>query len=238
MLKKYQGFNFVFGLIFITQLLTESDTLTHIFLVPNIHYFVKPLITLSLFGLLLFQTGLRGRFSKRIGLGLLCGLVGDVFLLFDDRYEQFFVYGLVAFLIGHLFYLSAFYLDYKVNKSVYQKHTKNAIIAYAFYSTLFCAALWPFLGTLRIPVIIYAFVISVMGVMAVNRFGRVNSLSFKLIFIGSILFAISDTILAINRFVYDFKLAGGLVMATYMIAQYLITIGNLERKMKKKVEEI
>ncbi len=238
MLKKYQGFNFIFGLVFIIQLITESDTLTDILLFPNIHYFIKPLITLSLFGLLLYHTGLRGRFSKLIGAGLLFGLLGDVFLMFDDRYESLFIYGLIAFLIGHIAYMSAFYLDYKISKDVYKKYSKDAIIAYSFFSVIFCAGLWTYLGNLKIPVILYAIVISLMGIMAVNRFGRVNSLSFKLIFYGSILFVLSDSVLAIDRFVYSFKFGGAIVMASYMAAQYLITIGNLERKLKKKVEEI
>ncbi|RYG18372.1 MAG: lysoplasmalogenase [Chitinophagaceae bacterium] len=173
-----------------------------------------------------------------MGGGLLFGLAGDVFLMFDDIYPPFFIYGLVAFLIGHLLYMSAFYLDYKVNKGVYKKHSKNAIIAYGFFSILFCAGLWNYLGDMKIPVILYAIVISLMGVMAVNRFGRVNSLSFKCTFYGSILFVLSDSVLAIHRFVDEFKLSGMIVMASYMAAQYLITMGNIERKMKKRVEEI
>lgn len=240
MLKKYQGFNFIFGIIFLAQLavVANSETLTHVFSIPNANYFSKPLITLSLFGLLLFHTGLRGRFSKRIGIGLIFGLAGDVFLLFDSFHELFFMAGLTAFLIGHLCYASAFYLDFKLNKTAYKRQTKNANIGYGFFSVLFLAGLWTHLGNMKIPVIIYALVISIMGIMAVNRFGRVNTLSFRLTFIGSLLFVLSDSVLAINRFVYSFPFSGVIIMATYMAAQYLITMGNLERKIKKKVEEI
>lgn len=236
MLKKHQGFNIGFGILFLIQLVAVADS--KILVIPHIYYFIKPLITLSLFSVLLFHTGLLGRFSKRIGIGLIFGLAGDVFLMFDKHHELFFTAGLAAFLIGHLFYTSAFYLDYSVNKNVYKKQTKNAIIGYVFFSVLFCAGLWTYLGDMKIPVIIYALVISLMGVMAVNRFGRVNTLSFRLIFIGSLLFVLSDSILAIDRFMYNFPASGVIVMATYMTAQYLITMGNLERKIKKKVEEI
>ena len=94
------------------------------------------------------------------------------------------------------------------------------------------------MGPMKIPVIIYALAISAMGIMAVNRFGRVNLLSYDLIFYGSLLFVLSDSVLAIDRFVHGFKLSGAIVMVSYMAAQYLITMGNIERKMKKKVEEI
>lgn len=237
MLKKLQEFNFGFSLIFIVQLVATFDSSTHLLIPHYVQYISKPLITLSLFGLLLFQTGLRGRFSKRIGFGLLFGLAGDVFLLFDKN-EVFFICGLVAFLIGHLLYASAFYLDYKLNKTVYQKYTENAVMAYSFFVVIFVVGMWTYLGNMKFPVIVYALVISLMGVMAVNRYGRVNSLSFKLTFYGSILFVISDTVLAINRFVHDFNFSGVIVIVTYMAAQYLITFGNLERKMKKRVEEI
>ncbi len=157
--------------------------------------------------------------------------------LFEEN-ETFFIGGLVAFLIGHLLYASAFYLDYKLNKTVYQKYTENAVMAYGFYVVIFCVGMWTYLGDMKIPVIIYALVISLMGVMAVNRYGRVNTLSFKLTFYGSVLFVISDSVLALNRFVHEFHFSGVIVMATYMAAQYMITLGNIERKMKKKVEEI
>ncbi len=233
MLKKHIGFNFSFALLFIVQLLTESDTLTSILLFPGIHYFTKPLIAFSLFALLVYHTSLKGRFSKRIGMGLLFGLIGDVLLMFND----FFIYGLISFLIGHVMYMMAFYLDYKLNKGINKEYTKNAVIGFFFFSILLCGGLWSYLGDMKIPVIIYAAAISLMGIMAFNRFGRVNSLSFKLIAVGALLFVISDAFLAINRFMYGFRFSGIVIMATYMAAQYLITFGTIERKIKKKIEE-
>lgn len=238
MFKKNQAFNFGFAILFLAQLITEANSLIYLNLPAHLNFIIKPLITLSLFGLLLVNTGLRGRFSKRIGIGLLFGLFGDVFLLFDHLDPSFFTLGLISFLIGHISYMSAFYLDYSLNKTAYKAHTKNAILGYSFFGILFCGVLWTHLGDMKIPVIIYALGICAMGVMAVNRYGRVNSLSYKLIFLGSVMFILSDSVLAIDRFVYTFKGVGIIVMATYMAAQYLIVMGNLERKLKKKVEEI
>jgi uncharacterized membrane protein YhhN len=91
----------------------------------------------------------------------------------------------------------------------------------------------PDFGSLQIPVIIYAFVISFMLVMAVNRKGRVKNQSYQFIFYGALLFFISDAILAYDKFVEPIKLAGVFIMATYTVAQFLITIGAIERKLKK-----
>jgi uncharacterized membrane protein YhhN len=233
MLKKHIRFNFGFALLFIIQLLSESDTLSTQFLFPEIRYVSKPLIVISLLALLLYHTKLKGRFAKRIALGLLFGLAGDIFLLFDD----YFIAGLVSFLIGHILYMMAFYLDYKVNKTIHRLYTKNAVLGFAFFTVLFCGALWSSLGDMKIPVIIYALAISFMGITAFSRFGRVNVLSYKLIAMGAMLFVLSDAVLAVNKFMHSFPFSGIVIMATYMAAQYLITFGTIERKLKKKVEE-
>lgn len=82
---------------------------------------------------------------------------------------------------------------------------------------------------MKIPVMAYMVIISIMVIMAGFRYQRVNLLSFQLILAGAILFVISDTLLAINKFVQHFESSGVLIIATYMLAQYLITMGALDR---------
>ena len=78
----------------------------------------------------------------------------------------------------------------------------------------------------------YMFVISIMAILAGYRYKRVNLLSFRLIYFGALFFVISDSALAYNKFVEPFSFSGVLIMATYMIAQYLITLGAIERKVE------
>lgn len=87
-----------------------------------------------------------------------------------------------------------------------------------------------YLNDFRIPVMAYMFVISVMVILSGYRYRRVNLFSFRMIYAGAVLFVISDSILAFNKFVQPFSSAGFMIMSTYMIAQYLITIGTIERK--------
>ncbi len=238
MFKNHPGFNFIFLLIFIVQLMSGFEILTEMFLFEGVHYFSKPLITISLLFWLVYYTNLKGRYSKSTAFGLIAGLLGDVLLMFSEDNPNFFIAGLISFLIGHLFYARAFYIDYSLNKTVNLGYRKNALIAYGFYIIIFLLVLLPHLGNLIIPVFIYALVISLMGVLAVCRSGRVNSLSFKAVFIGSILFVISDSILAYNKFVSPVPLASLFIMSTYMLAQYFIVKGNIERKIKRRVEDI
>jgi uncharacterized membrane protein YhhN len=233
MLKKHLQFSFAFAFIFIIQILSESDQLTAKLVLAEFHYIVKPSITISLIIYYAYHTQIKGRFAKRLLIGLIFSLIGDVFLMFVDVDDTFFILGLISFLLAHLCYVSAFYLDYKWNSSIEKKSTWIALIIFGIFCFAFYLYLRPYLGALKIPVMVYAFVISLMAIMAVNRKGRVNSISFNLIFIGAIFFLISDSVLAYNKFVMPFRGAGMLIMATYMIAQYLITVGAVERKLKK-----
>lgn len=233
MLNKNVQFTFAYLTIFILQLISESDQEGSKLVLDNFHYLLKPAITISLMMYIAFNTQLKGRFAKRIFAGLLFGLFGDSFLMFVHVDSNFFMFGLISFLIGHVLYITAFYIDYKWQTAIEKKASLTALIIFGIFGIGFYLYLRPYLDALNIPVMIYAFVISLMAVMAVNRKGRVNTISYNLVFYGAILFLISDSILAYNKFVSPIRFSGLAIMSTYMVAQYLITIGAVERKLKK-----
>ncbi|WP_316821873.1 lysoplasmalogenase [Pedobacter gandavensis] len=228
MLKKYLKFNLLFALIFVLQLVAEfqqNATLT---------YFIKPCIVISLMLMLYRSTKLNGRFHKRLFTGLFFCLLGDVLLMLVWQNPGYFMYGLVSFLLGHIFYIRAFYLDFRSAQELDKKGARLAIVLCAAFGIAFYFYLRPHLNDMKLPVMIYTFVICLMMMMATFRNQRVNALSFNLIFLGAFFFLASDATLAYNKFVKGFDFAGVLIMATYMIAQYLITMGGVERKLLKK----
>jgi uncharacterized membrane protein YhhN len=83
---------------------------------------------------------------------------------------------------------------------------------------------------LKDAVYIYTLLISSMVALAMYRSNKVNQLSFLCTAIGSVLFAISDSILAVDTFVpgqrnkKKYELA---VMVTYYLAQLLIYNGAI-----------
>jgi len=228
MLKKYLKFNLIFALIFILQLAAECYNLA------TLRYITKPLIVISLLVMFAISTKLKGRFHKRLFTGLIFGLAGDVLLMLVWQNEAFFMYGLIAFLLCHIFYIRAFYLDFSSAPQLDKKGARIAIVLCALFSISFYVYIRHSLGAMKLPVMIYTFIISLMMMMAAFRNMRVNKLSFNLILFGAIFFLMSDSILAYNKFVNSFDLAGLLIMATYMIAQYLITIGGIERQLVKR----
>ena len=89
------------------------------------------------------------------------------------------------------------------------------------------AILLPKTDELLIPVFIYGLSLIGMAGIARLRQGRTNSKSYRYVLVGTILFLISDFILALDKFVWDIPYDAIGIMTTYMDAQVLIIQGIL-----------
>jgi uncharacterized membrane protein YhhN len=72
-------------------------------------------------------------------------------------------------------------------------------------------------------------VLLTMFTAALNRQNKVNRQSYILVLVGAILFVLSDSMIAIDKFVYTFALSRIAIMTTYITAQYLIALGCLKQ---------
>ena len=86
---------------------------------------------------------------------------------------------------------------------------------------------------MRLPVIVYETAMIAMLAGAVSRIGKVNRISYIMVLAGAILFIISDSVLAINKFVQPVSLSTLIIMVTYIAAQWLITIGYVKQSTGK-----
>jgi uncharacterized membrane protein YhhN len=159
-------------------------------------------------------------------LALVFSWLGDVLLLIDKQTKSLFVYGLIAFLIAHLFYIFYFWQIRKTNQPA---KLPNALIfvAIATYSLGLFGFIAPLVKNLLVPVGIYSLIISTMlgTSIAAFDFGKQNF--GKICVLGTLFFIVSDSILAINRFAAPFEYAPAFIMLTYALAQLLITEGSL-----------
>ena len=226
MLKNHKKFTLLFSVIIILNLLVQSALFQEYVL------FIKPLICISLVAYLYVQANMNAGFNRLVFAGLLFSLFGDSFLMFAGTGVYFFLYGLVSFLLAHIVYSMAFFRDFKNNPQASKYFGHLMFFVMGVFSLSYYSWIRDYLNDFRIPVMAYMFVISIMAILAGYRYKRVNLLSFRLIFFGAVFFVISDSALAYNKFVEPFSYSGVLIMATYMIAQYLITIGAIERKVE------
>ncbi len=223
--KKHLQFSFAYAIVFILVLMAHINKWS---LLKEI---TTPLITVVLLVFLSSATSLKGRFHQRLFTGLVFALTGDTFILMKSHDPSYFLYGLIAFLISYIFYISAFYLDFRSAPELDKKGARIAIISCLVACTSFYFLLRPHLGPYRLPVIINAFIMALLIMMAAFRNKRVNKLSFNLILAGAILLALSAVLLSYAYFITPFSYAGLLIMSTYMAAQYLIIRGGAERKL-------
>jgi uncharacterized membrane protein YhhN len=149
--------------------------------------------------------------------GLLFSLAGDIFLMLPtDRFIQ----GLVSFLIAHLFYITAFM--YESGRAL----SALDLIPFLIYGGLMLRVLWPHLGKMKTPVIVYMLAILTMGWAAASRRLLTEQEGSLLAMIGAILFIISDSALAVDRFKGRFRGAQALILSTYFAAQWLIALST------------
>jgi uncharacterized membrane protein YhhN len=81
-----------------------------------------------------------------------------------------------------------------------------------------------------VPVMLYALVLTLMVLNALFRFKRTGAASFAMVFGGAILFMISDSVLAVNKFLEPVSHSGIWIMSTYISAQFLIVEGILQHQ--------
>lgn len=204
----------------------------------NLRYITKPLLIPLLIVYFGFNTkSFTSSLKKWVVLALSFSWAGDILLMFESTNTNFFIFGLVAFLIAHIFYIVLF--DHIRVKEKFRQ-SLLPLIPIAIYYILLMSLLQPHLGSMQKPVAIYGLIISTMLSFAIDlRRVKDRTISF-LIIPGAVLFITSDSLLALNKFYKQFEYAGVAVMITYGIAQLLITIGAVKyiiRHQKNKFED-
>ena len=156
---------------------------------------------------------------------------GDVLLMFTEKEFIFFILGLSSFLIAQVVYIFLFLRTINLSgKKSFLKKQPYWLIAYIAYGLIIYIVLYNHLDpVLRIAVFVYMLAILGMSSMALNRYGNGHPISFSFIFAGSILFVISDSMIAINKFLTPIPYEGLFVMSTYISAQFLIMKGLLKQ---------
>jgi uncharacterized membrane protein YhhN len=190
---------------------------------PVLEMFSKPLLVIALSGY--FIASIKGQ-GKKLRMWILLALffswIGDILLMFVPKNEFFFLLGLSAFLLAHIFYI-VFFHKVRVRESI-RGNGWLLLIVIVYYASLL-SFLSDYLGEMNLPVKIYGVIISFMFMLALHMLFLKNKRTGLLMMLGAFLFVISDSVLAINKFYRAFEGAGFLIMITYGLAQLLIAEG-------------
>lgn len=206
MVKKIALFAFI--------LVSVLDLLGIIFKIESLLYVFKPFVMLAL--LFLYTSSVSDK-NKWYSTALIFSFFGDVFLMYSGQLP--FKIGLISFLIAHILFIRI--VTQRIKKVSFLS-ILTAVIPFAVFLSLLIYTIKDSLGELLVPVIIYGFTISMFGVVSLINYVETKSAKSIWMLIGAIVFMISDTLLAINKFYLPKEIFGVLIMGTYIIAQYLI----------------
>lgn len=217
----YNSFNwsFAFFVVFIADLLAVylgEETFRQVtkpFLIPFlILYFIRE------------TAAVQSALKKIILIALFFSWLGDVLLMYEMQNESFFIFGLLSFLVAHIFFI-LFFERIIVKEKLVKRYW--IFLPVMIYYVLLISVLSPSLDELKWPVRIYGIVISYMLIKAFQVGWFKNRLVTVCIIPGAVLFVVSDSVLAINKFVRPNEDAGVIIMLTYGLAQFLIALGAI-----------
>jgi len=179
----------------------------------------KPVPVLVMGGLVL--SARRSGYAQAIAAGLGLSAVGDVLL----EQPRGFVPGLIAFLLAHVAYTIAFASD---------ERRLRLVRAVPLAAWLLAAFLWlrPGLGAMTLPVVVYMLAIGTMmwrAAARVDSTARLTSSEWAAL-AGAILFGLSDTLIAIDRFRAPVPGARYAIILLYWAGQAGIAASALARR--------
>lgn len=215
----------LFGTLSILTLIAEA-TASH-----NLIFATKPFLMVCLSLWFYLETKNRvSSFRFWILLGLIFSIGGDTFLMFVENpphWESFFLFGLVCFLVTHVAYILAF-AKYPKLKEGYVFKNPIWTIPFLLFLIANTYVMWDGVpNEMKIPVVVYSTAIMLMAIACLNMKERISSAAFRLLFLGVMLFLISDTFIGLNKFVMPNEIPHVrlIIMFNYLLGQYLIAKG-------------
>ncbi|MFE9386405.1 lysoplasmalogenase family protein [Streptomyces sp. NPDC007025] len=150
--------------------------------------------------------------------GLACATAGDTALLWD-RHQRALLTGMAAFLGTQISYTAGMTTRLGALRGL-RARPRRALAAFAAWGAA-NAVLAPTLERrLRLPVAGYSLALTAMGAAALGVGGKVAT--------GAMAFLASDALIGLQAAGHEFPSQEVLIMAGYLLGQYLITEGWLE----------
>ncbi|MFX1438537.1 MAG: lysoplasmalogenase [Promethearchaeota archaeon] len=215
----FLGLFFIFAIIEILGELKDNK---------KIEYCTKPLLMPFLILFYIFGVIEASSISDVdwfITVALIGGCAGDIFLMLENE-EKWFLFGMLAFLINQIFYIISFFLSISdiTNFNSWGYFLLGpAILVLIFTVPRFINKT----EDMKIPVLVYLVAILLMHIAAISRLAEFQGLPFILVYVGSISFIFSDACIAVNKWGGEFTNARLVIMTTYVLAQFYITLGAL-----------
>lgn len=190
----------------------------------QLRYILKPI---PIFLLIVHLSNYKTKMARLTTIGLIFSVVGDIMLSLEG--EENFLIGTVFFFLAHVLYIFALRVPSKgsqTDKSLNPVVYLLCLLVYSVAGNSFYK-MWDNMNH-KILFVPYGLILSTMVCCSLLRSNITTVSSYWSCLLGSILFAVSDNLLAFFKFNFGKSLLGSiLVMATYYLAQYFIMKGAI-----------
>jgi len=195
-----------------------------------LRYLTKPLLMpVLLWAYASAVSNRKDRIFQLMAASLIFSFSGDVNLMFEKNNPVFFLLGLGSFLITHLLYIDVFRRSMHGDPLSGLKQKLPFMAITIIYCAGLMSYLFPLLGELKVPVLIYGLAIFSMGFMGILRLNPIQHRPALITLLGAVLFVLSDSCIALNKFAFGGQMpwAAVSIMTLYISAQYFIVKGIL-----------
>jgi len=189
----------------------------------TLRYITKPLLMPLIIFYYIFSVNLN-TLNWFLIIALIFGMLGDISLMIG-REGKWFMIGLGSFLVGHIFYIITYLLLSASSLLQFPPIGWFLLLPLVGLTLFFFLRIKGNMGELQIPTMIYLVVIFLMSFFAMLLLSVFSPLAFIFVYIGPILFIISDGLIAVDKFDTKISKEGVYVMITYVLAQLFITQG-------------
>ncbi|MBQ5994656.1 MAG: lysoplasmalogenase [Clostridia bacterium] len=169
------------------------------------------------------------KYARLMFLGLLFGALGDLLIHFITKKAIINVFGGVAFFVGHIFYIAAFFsVLSEINPQARLFNLWSVVATLVYVAAYLCFAYLKKvkIGVLTVPVIFYALMIVTMLMSAIKLALSIGTVgAYCTLLLGAALFVSSDTTLSLFTFGGEkFRKKGlkNFYIITYFLAQFLL----------------
>jgi uncharacterized membrane protein YhhN len=157
------------------------------------------------------------RYRLMILFSLLTALIADTLMMIEEI--TFIKNGMIFFIMAHIFYVGAFSPG-----ATFRIWNMIIILILAILSFLFIRMMNRNAGKMIVPVVIYTFILNMMGYFAITSLNKGLTASGIMLAVGAVLFMISDFILSVNAFVVKIKYSTVYTWLLYAPAQFLFVL--------------
>ena len=181
---------------------------------------ISKILIIPTLGVLVVNEGIP---SKQFLIALFFSWLGDCFLIPEG--SGYFIAGILSFWVTQIMYchlmLNALKRSLWAQLSLKKTMLPSLLLFLYLIGMLF--TILPALGSLKIPVMLYATTLTLTGYLGISCALEFKSKRTYSLALGCLLFVISDSMIAFDAFYFADKTFGFWIMATYVPAQYLIS---------------